>query len=221
MGQPADLSLRSSAGQLWWVRNSDPANSVVLRETLNGLSPQHRSMLRKTPRVLVRAMVSETTRNEVWQELLDAARLLRYYETLSDRHRRKHRIIQVLLMAAATSGIATVLDLMPGFTQQIAGAAVAILVVWDFNGDYARKAAVLHAISIECNRLESRWHKLWLEIDRPDLDDADALHQCEILGQRLLDITSQAGPAGVEIDAELNRTCAEDAYKVMQERYAT
>ena len=221
MGQPADLSLRSSAGQLWWVRNSDPANSVVLRETLNGLSPQHRSMLRKTPRVLVRAMVSETTRNEVWQELLDAARLLRYYETLSDRHRRKHRIIQVLLMAAATSGIATVLDLMPGFTQQIAGAAVAILVVWDFNGDYAKKAAVLHAIYIECSRLESRWHKLWLEIDRPDLDDADALHQCEILGQRLLDITSEAGPAGVEIDAELNRTCAEDAYEVMRERYAT
>ena len=148
-------------------------------------------------------MVSETTRNEIWQQFLDVARLLRYYTSLSNRHRRKQQLIRILLMAAATSGIVTLLDLLPAFMQELAAAAVAILVVWDSLGDYARKAAVLHAICIECNRLESRWHKLWFEIDRPDLDDADALHQCDELGQRLLDITSQAGPAGVEIDAEL------------------
>lgn len=170
-------------------------------------------------------MVSETTRNAVWQELLNAARLVRYYSSLADRHRRNGRIIQFLLMAAATSGIAGLLDLLPAFIQQTAAAAaaaaVAILVVCDFFGDYAWKAAVLHVICIECNRIESQWQTLWLEIDRPDLEDADALRQCETLGRRLNEITGQAGLVGVAVDAQLNKTCAEDTYKVMQERYAT
>ena len=166
-------------------------------------------------------MVSDTTRNAVWQELLDAARLVRYYSSLADRHRRKQRIMQILLMAAAISGIAALLDPLPAFMAQIAVAAIAILVTWDFFGDYARKAAVLHVICIECNRIESQWQTLWLEIDRPDLEDTDALRQCETLGRRLNEITGQAGLVGVAVDAQLNKTCAEDTYKVMQERYAT
>lgn len=166
------------------------------------------------------AVPSETTRNEVWQDLLDAARLSRYYQNLADRHQRRRRTIQFLLLAAATSGIATLQDLLPDPTQQIAAAAVAILVVWDFFGDHARKAAVLYAIRLECKRLESQWQKLWAAINRSALDDAEAIRQCEQLGQRLNEITGQAGLVGVEVDEELNRTCAEDAYKVVQERNA-
>lgn len=165
-------------------------------------------------------MVSDTTRNAVWQELLDAARLARYYASLADRHRRKRRIVQFLLMAAATSGIIGLLGLLPEFVQRAAVAAIAIVVAWDLFGDYAKKAAVLHTISIECNRIHSQWQNLWLEIDRPDLEDADALRQCEMLGRRLIEITGQAGLVGVDVDAKLNKTCAADTYKVMRERYA-
>lgn len=165
-------------------------------------------------------MVSDTTRNAVWQELLDAARLARYYASLADRHRKKRRAVQFLLMVAATSGIIGLLGLLPEFVQRAAVAAIAIVVAWDFFGDYARKAAVLHTICIECNRLASQWQKLWLEIDRPDLEDADALRQCEMLGQRLIDVTGQAGLVGVTVDAKLNQTCAADTYKVMRERFA-
>lgn len=166
-------------------------------------------------------MVSDTIRNAVWQELLDAARLVRYYASLADRHRRKRRIIQLLLMAAAASGIVGVLDPVPAIMQPTAIAAIAILVAWDFFGDYARKVAVLHVICIECNRIETQWQTLWLEIERPDLEDADAIRQCEMLGQRLNEVTGQAGMVGIQVDAQLNKTCAEDAYKVMRERFAT
>lgn len=166
-------------------------------------------------------MVSETTRNAVWQELLDAARLVRYYTSLADRHCRKRRIMQSLLLAAATSGLVGLLGPLPEFMLQTAAATVAILVAWDSFGDYARKAAVLHAICIECNRIEGLWQRLWLEIDRPDLKDTDVLRQCETLGQRLNEITGQAGLVGVPVDAQLNKTCAEDAYKALQARYAT
>lgn len=58
-------------------------------------------------------------------------------------------------------------------------------------------------------------------INRSALDDAEAIRQCEQLGQRLNEITGQAGLVGVEVDEDLNRTCAEDAYKVVEERNAT
>lgn len=166
-------------------------------------------------------MVSDTIRNAVWQEILDAARLARYYARLADRHRRKRRTIQLLLMAAAASGIVGVLDPVPAIIQPTAIAAVAILVAWDFFGDYARKAAVLHVICIECNQIETQWQTLWLEIERPDLEDRDAIRQCEMLGQRLNEVTGQAGMVGIQVDARLNKTCARDAYKVVQERFAT
>lgn len=166
-------------------------------------------------------MVSDTIRNAVWQELLDAARLARYYASLADRHRRKRRIIQLLLMAAATSGIVGVLDLVPAFMQQAAFAAVAILILWDLIGDYAGKAAVLDTIRIECTLLENQLLTLWLEVDQSDMEDADARRQCNTLRQGLSDATEPAGKVGVTVDARLNKTCAEDAYKVMQERFAT
>ena len=166
-------------------------------------------------------MVSETTRNEVWQELLDASRLVRYYSKLSDRYSRNRRIVQFLLMAAATGGIATLVNLLPQFIQQIAAAAVAILVAWDFFADYAKKAAVLHAICIECNRLEGEWRQLWVDIDQSNLDDAGVRRQCASLRRRLNEVTARVGLVGVQEDAALNKQCAEDAYKVMQARYAT
>ena len=84
-------------------------------------------------------MVTEQTRNAVWQELLDVARLVRYYEALSDRHRRNHIIVRFLLLVAAASGIAALLDQLPAIAQLIAGGLIAVLVVWDFVSDYAKK----------------------------------------------------------------------------------
>ena len=94
-------------------------------------------------------MTTDQTRNDAWYELLDIARLVRYYEALSDRYRRNHTIVRFLLLAAAASGIAAVVDLLPKTMQSVSGALVALLVMWDFVSDYAKKAAVLHAISVE------------------------------------------------------------------------
>lgn len=166
-------------------------------------------------------MASEETRNAVWQELLDVARLVRYYSNLSDRHSRKQRMVRVLLLAVATSGIAALVDLLPPLTQDLVAAAVALLVGWDFAASYEKKAAALHAICIECTRLENEWRQLWEEIDRPELDDAEARRQCAQLSQKLNEATVRASLAGVQEDAKLNRKCAEDTYAVMLARYAT
>ena len=168
----------------------------------------------------VKDMVTDQMRSIVWQEYLDAARLVRYYEALSDKYRRNHLIVRFLLLAAAASGIAALLDLLPAIAQLLATALVALIVAWDFVSDYAKKAAVLHTISIECSELESEWQQLWTEINDDALSTVEVLHRNNRLSRRILGVTSWAGLADIREDQELNEKCAESAYRVMVDRYA-
>lgn len=164
-------------------------------------------------------MVAEQTRNAIWQELLDVARLVRYYEALSDQHRRNHLIVRFLLLAAAAGGIAALLDLLPAMAQLVAGGLVALLVAWDFVSDYAKKAAILHAISIECSAMEIEWQNLWLELE--NISDAEARRENTRLSRRIADVTGWAGQADIRENRKLNEECEKAAYRVMAERYAT
>ena len=175
-------------------------------------------------------MVSAQTRNDVWQELLDVARLVRYYEALSDRYRRNHMIVRFLLLAAAVGGIATLLDLLPAdrlpaAVQKdqlvaVANALVALLVVWDFVSNYAKKAAVLQAISLECSLLDVEWRKLWADVNDGHVSDAEARGKNHGLGRRISEVTGWAGQAGIRESPRLNKKCTKVAYKVMADRYA-
>ena len=165
-------------------------------------------------------MVTEQTRNYVWQELLDAARLVRYYEALSDRHRRNHSRVRFLLLAAATGSIAALLDLIPEITQLFTSAGVALLVAWDFVSDYAKKAAVLHMISLECSALEIEFQGLWLETDNPKTSDNEIRSKGKQLERRMLEVTGWAGNVDVREDSKLNEKCEVIANQIMVDKYA-
>ena len=149
------------------------------------------------------------------------ARLVRYYELLSDRYRRNHSIVRFLLLAAAAGGIAALLDVLPAIAQLVAGGLVALLVVWDFVADYARKAAVLHAVSLECSALEIEWRELWAAVNERDLDDAEARRKNQRLARRALEATGRVGHANIREDRKLNEKCEKIAYRVMADRYAS
>ena len=165
-------------------------------------------------------MATDQTRNDVWQDVLDVARLVRYYEALSDRYRRNHLIVRFLLLAAAASGIAVLLGLLPEIVQLLAGGLIALLVAWDFVADYAKKAAVLHAISLECSALEIQWRELWADVNELDFDDAEARHQNRRLERGIMEVTGRAGHADIREDRKLNEKCEDVAHKVIAERYA-
>lgn len=169
-------------------------------------------------------MVSAQTRNDVWQELLDVARLVLYYEALAHRHRRNHMIVRFLLLAAAAGAIAALLDLLPAAAQPVAqlvaGGLVALLVAWDFVSNYARKAAVLQAISLECSLLEVEWRELWADVNDGHVSDAEARDKNYRLARRISEVTGWAGQADIGEDSKLNEECAKVAYNAMADRYA-
>lgn len=165
-------------------------------------------------------MVSDQIRNEVWQDLLDVTRLVRYYAALSDRYKRNYNIVRGLLLIAATSGIAAFLDALPPIAQLISGVGIALIVAWDFVSDYGRKAAVSHAIRLQCGELENEWRDLWRNVDDGTIANEEALHSNRQLLQRITSLTGNAGYADIREDHKLNETQAADAYKIMEERYA-
>ena len=165
-------------------------------------------------------MVSETTRNEVWQSLLDVARLIRYYDAYANRRRFYHFILRGLLLFAAAGGVADMLAVLPDFVTPAVSVAIAVLVVVDFACNYARQAAVLHAIGRECGKLEVEWKDLWTNMNAGGVSDKRAMSINRELARQLLEATSWAGDADIREDRKLNEKCAEDAYKVMVEQYA-
>ena len=162
-------------------------------------------------------MASERTRSDVWQELFDAARLVRYYEALADRYRRRRDGVRFLLLAAAAAGVAALLDLLPEAARVAAGGAIAALVMWDFVADYARKAAVLHAASLECAVLEIEWRELWTDVNAADAGESEARRRNRRLAGR---IAAATGWADIPEDRKLNEVCARAAHEYLAARYA-
>ena len=99
------------------------------------------------------AGATDATTNAVWQEMLDTARLVRYYERMAGRQQRQHMGVRLVLLASATAGVAEATNALPEATR-VASGVIAILVAWDFFADYANKATVLGSIRRECSAVE-------------------------------------------------------------------
>ncbi len=168
-------------------------------------------------------VVTERTRIAIWQQMLDVARVTRYYGTLADRYQRRQRLIRSLLLVSAIGGIAPLVTELPETLQHVASVGIGLLVVLDFLFDYAHKAAVLGTISSECGALEIDLQELWLGIQYVDeeADDAEAVRDLSRLSKRASKTTEQAKGVGVEEDRELNEESAREAYTVVAARYAT
>ncbi len=168
-------------------------------------------------------MITEQTRKDIWDELLDVARLVRYYEKLSDKHRLNYQFFRFLLLASAVSGVAAMLELFPENIRQhiqiFAGGVIALIVAWDMATNYAKKVAVLHAISCEISILEIEWRDLWAEAN--EADDALIRSKNRLLAKKLSEVTGWAGKEDIRENRKLNEECESIAHRVVPEKYAT
>ena len=164
-------------------------------------------------------MVTESTRNLVWQELLNSARLVRYYETLSDRFILKKQVLDFLLLISAVASVVTTLSILPLWSQALSGGAIAILVVYGFVSNYSKKAAVLHAISMECSYLYSQLELLWVGVQENTLSEQEALRHYRQIDERLTSVTGWAAHTDIKEDTKLNEQCESRAYAFIRNKY--
>ena len=168
-------------------------------------------------------MVSDATRNAVWQSYLDVVRLVYYYESLADKYQRLYFWIRFGMLFFVIVSVASPFAPFPQPVGAIVTVAMilvtATLVTADYVGDFAKKAAVLHGIAGQVNRLGSEWRALWLVIDDADSEDGMARRKNEDLQSRLTETTEQAREAGITINDKLNQKCVETAYAIVEDRH--
>ena len=88
-------------------------------------------------------------------ELFDIERHVRYYGKLSSKYQSIHSWIQLGVFTLLLS-IPTLIFLgMPPAVLAIVGSAVSAMAAWGHMGGYANKAAVLHGVSTECDRMKA------------------------------------------------------------------
>lgn len=165
-------------------------------------------------------MVSNATRNAVWQSYLDVVRLNYYYEALSDRYQRLYLLIRFGMLFFVIATVASPFISVPQPATSIMLVIItAFIVALDYVGDFARKAALLHGIAGHVRRLRSEWELLWLSIDNTDTENEATQRRNAELQRLLMDAAERAGEAGITINNKLNQECMEKAYAIVEDRH--
>ncbi len=168
-------------------------------------------------------MVSEIVADEIWKNLFNINRLVRYYEELTNSYLKKYRWTRYGLLVMATVQFGVLFELLPHpwviFLLTLSSSLIILLVALDFVRDYGRKASVLHVISMKCSKLENDVQRLWLDHDI--IEDEEAIEKLSLISKQLLETTGKASEFGIEHSAKLNEKCAKEASQYLTNYYAT
>ena len=151
-------------------------------------------------------MVSQRTRNAVWQNCLDVSWVGMHYETLASRCMRRRDFLRVaLLVAVIGSAASPFMPLNHPAAAAILAIAAAVLALADYALNLAKKSAVLHQSSVDVARLEAEWNDLRVRMDDEDADDLEVRSEDRRLKSRLMDAAKRLRESGVAANDSLNR----------------
>ena len=165
---------------------------------------------------------SESARQAVWDGLLEVSRAVHYYAAQKKRYGRYRNLMRGVLALSGTGALVGLLDFLPpvleNTTIQIAGAAIAVLVILDFLWDPAEKYVALKLVTAhQLPILENRYRGLWERTMSDQFPINDALAEKEELLALLNQIAS-----GIDIcdDDSIVEEAQRNAFKVEEQRYA-
>ena len=166
--------------------------------------------------------VSDLTRNDVWEMMLDLERQVRYYGTLADRYGLRYRTIRYLLLLGvlAEGGIFHLFSSSPWLLLGIGGMvalALGFVTVFDAVTNYAETSASLRTTSLLCDDLKAEAERLWRDIEANRIDDDGA----EALYSKLMDRWIRwTQRVTLELHHHDNVKAAKEAYEVVASHYA-
>lgn len=164
-------------------------------------------------------MPTAQTRNAVWLNMLDAARVTRYAEVMEARYRRVHLFVRFALLFSASAGAAAVLEVLPQRWALVSSALIASIIIWDLLTDYATKIAALKIAKRLCHVLEDDWRELWRTVDSDQASDEMLLARNAALLKQLHQATAPMDEHVSVVD-RANSHAAEYVYAVMKHEHA-
>ena len=167
-------------------------------------------------------VVTDQTRNAVWQDLLDGERYVRYFGALADRYQTRHRFLRYGLLVSVIVEAAVLIPKMPDIVFTVLAVSLGIVIIglaaWDAVSDYGKNAAVLTLVTADCAMLKNEWEELWMDIETYAVDESRARERRRDLERRLNIVAERTN---VNLDESLNDSCEEEAFRVVKQRYAS
>lgn len=168
--------------------------------------------------------VNPKVRNQVWQGLLDSEMQSYYFTELAGHYRKWRNRLRVIILASViieASLIYMIPSLLSGTTGLMLIAVITVfiivVVIFDSVNDFSAKVANLSWLCTEVADLNSRWHSLWIDIERYSIEEDDVLaKQKELLGR----YNAIVGRVDISVDRKLNVEAEALAFNTVKERYA-
>ena len=166
--------------------------------------------------------VSDITRNDTWELMLDLERQVRYYGRLGDMYRLRYQFIRYLLLfGIVTEGlIVYFLAAHPPYMWALGGLVAFILgfvTIFDALTNYADTSAALRTTTTDLDDLKSDTQALWRDIEAQRIGDDEA----EERYRRIVDLWSRATRrVTLEAHDHVNVKAAKEGHEAVESRYA-
>ena len=165
--------------------------------------------------------ISSGLRLEVWNQLVDAERLVRYYGRLSDHYNRLNVYLRVFIFVDSTTGIVALLGVLPAWVAIGASAAWAVAIVLDLKWDLEKKAAMAAVTYWHCGKLLDQWRDLWLRVNVYEFEAEEGImERFAVLRDSQTEWTYLAAFRDIAINDRINKKATKEAYEVLETYYA-
>ena len=100
---------------------------------------------------------------QVWIDITDTERVVRYYGMLADKLRRRHQMVTVILALSASGAAVPLIARLPEWIAACMFLVVAGIAIWSFLADYSAKATAAGLFCDQYRHLSAEWRRLWYE----------------------------------------------------------
>lgn len=167
-------------------------------------------------------MISETLRNDIWNNMGDTIRQSLYYAELAQKMEQNNfRMRIVLAVAGGTSALVSANIYPESWAIQLrvaqvgTGAFISLLIALSFAFAFDKKAGILHAVTTDIMLLRRDWKALWMEMEAGEIDEKTLRMRNRLLGERLEHLSSRADFAGVKDDDQLDIISSQRVERIM------
>ena len=167
--------------------------------------------------------VSDVTRNDTWEMMLDLERQVRYYGRLAGNYSMRYRAIRYFLLFGILAEGAAVYflsgqdPLLLWGTVGLGAFILGFITVFDAVTNYAETAAYLKTAHLLCDEIKTEAERLWRDIESDRVQDEEAEERYTgIMGRWSM----ASRMTTLEAHDHDNARAAREAYEIVTSRYA-
>lgn len=161
---------------------------------------------------------TDDTVRMIWEGVLGADRLCRYYRYLADRLSRLGDLLAIGTVSLSAGAVLTVLNQLPEWVSLVAIAAAAVAGVVMAVGRYPQKAARSGEVYRALGPLATEWEELWLSVY--DRDETELRTACGRLSRQQRAVLERV-PGELPVWKGLARRSEREADEYWTSRYAS